>query len=278
MHGAHTLLRTALTATAAITVTTGAALALWVHVPGAAAEPPGAASVFLIQGVTGSSWAIGVDGEEVAEAGPKDVLGPYDWPAGTHTVTATDEQGEEVSAVVEVSAGENLDVVLHRPVDASAPPLFTTFENDLAPVKEGSGRLTVAHTAAAPPADIRVDGDVLLADVASAEEISTVVPQGVYPVDIVPTATDGPVVLGPVDLQVAGSALTRVFAIGVSADQSMDAVVQVLPLASTDASVPTSVPAGDGGSSPRLGASSAVWLLAGGTILIAAGGRRLRRG
>ncbi|WP_295659317.1 DUF4397 domain-containing protein [uncultured Nocardioides sp.] len=243
----------------------------------AAAEPAAASSVYLVQGVTGSSWSLSVDGEEVAEAEAKEVLGPYDWPAGTHTVTATDGDGEEVTATVEVSAGESLDVVLHRPVDPTGAPLFTTFENDLAPVKDGSGRLTVAHTAAAPPADIRVDGDVLLADVASAEEITTVVPTGVYPVDIVPTATEGPVVMGPVDLEVAEGALTRVFAIGVAADQTMDAVVQVLPLPKTDASAPTSVPAGDGSLASGSGTAPGAWLLAVGAVLLVVGGRRLRR-
>lgn len=267
----HTL-RPLLTAVAVLVVAT--------PVGSAQAEAAETASVFVIQGVTGSTWSITVDDEEITDdATAKDVLGPFDWTAGSHTVTATDQGGQEVTATVDVASGENLDVVLHRPVDPTGSPLFTTFENDLAPVKSGSGRLTVAHTAAAPPADIRVDGEVLLADVASAEEISTVVPKGVYPVDIVPTSTDGPVVLGPVDLQVTGSALTRVFAVGVAADATMDAVVQVLPLETTDATAPTSVPAGDGSSAlatPVI-ARPGAWFVLGGILLVAMGVRRLRQ-
>ncbi|MBA3782157.1 MAG: DUF4397 domain-containing protein [Nocardioides sp.] len=269
--------RPLLAAVAVVAVAVAVASPVW---SAAASASPGA-SVYVIQGIVGSKWSITVDDDEIANyTRAKDILGPFEWAAGTHVVTATDEDGQEVTASVDVAAGENVDVVLHRPADPTGAPLFTTFENDLDPVKTGSGRLTVAHTAVAPPADIRVNGKVLLADVASAEEISTVVPSGVYPVDIVPAATQGPVVLGPVDLEVAGSALTRVFAFGVAADQTMDAVVQVLPLTGTDATVPTSVPAGDGSSSAStrpIVAMPGAWLVLGGALLLAAGARRLRR-
>ncbi|WP_426244237.1 DUF4397 domain-containing protein [Nocardioides sp. LHG3406-4] len=276
--------RRILTALAVAVVATTVSAPVSAAPSAAGGSAPPAASVFVIQGVTGSTWSITLDDEELsAAAGPKDILGPVKLAAGSHTVTATDPGGAEVTATVEVESGESLDVVLHRPVDPTGRPLFTTFENDLAPVKAGSGRVTVAHTASAPPADIRVNGEVLLADVASAEEITAVVPTGVYPVDIVPAATDGPVVLGPVDLEVAGSALTRVFAVGVAADQTMDAIVQVLPVQSTDATVPTSVPAGDGSMAAAADATSpivtrpGVWLLLGGAALVALGMRRLRR-
>ena len=179
-----------------------------------AAKP---ASVYVIQGVQGATWTLSVDDEEVAADAPdKEIVGPLALMPGSHTVTATGPGGAEVSADLTVEAGASVDVVLHRPVDPTADPLFTSFVNDLSPVKAGSGRVTVAHTAVAPPADIRVNGEVLLADVASAEEITAVVPAGVYPIEVVPAATDGPAVLGPVDLPIDGGNLTRVFAIGVA--------------------------------------------------------------
>jgi hypothetical protein len=89
--------------------------------------------------------------------------------------------------------------------------------------------------------------------VANGEELTLTVPSGTYPVDIVPTAATAPVVLGPVDLPVAASALTRVFAIGVAATGSMDAVVQVLPVASRGSgSTVSKVDAGDGGQAQAL--------------------------
>ena len=210
-----------------------------------AAKP---ASVYVIQGVQGATWTLTVDDEEVATDAPdKEIVGPLALMPGSHTVTATGPGGAEVSADLTVEAGASVDVVLHRPVDPTADPLFTSFVNDLSPVKAGSGRVTVAHTAVAPPADIRVNGEVLLADVASAEEITAVVPAGVYPIEVVPAATDGPAILGPVDLPIDGGKLTRVFAIGVASERTMDAVVQVLPVPVADATAPSDVPAGDGG-------------------------------
>ncbi|MEO5854258.1 MAG: DUF4397 domain-containing protein [Nocardioides sp.] len=249
--------------------------------PSAAASP---AAVYLIQGVEGATWSLTVDDEEVAaDASDKEIVGPLELMPGTHTVTASGAGGLEITADLSVEAGVSMDVVLHRPVDPTADPMFTSFTNDLSPVKAGSGRLSVAHTAVAPPADIRVDGEVLLADVASAEEITTTVPAGVYLVDVVPAATDGPTVLGPVDLPVAGGKLTRVFAIGVASERTMDAVVQVLRVPVLDATTPRDVPAGDGGQGERLfgvpvGSAHPVGLvlLVAGMALAAAGLRILR--
>jgi hypothetical protein len=235
-----------------------AAVALVVSlVPGAlvvggaagAEAPAAAAEVYLVQGVAETSWTLSVDGREVAaDAAGKEVVGPLRLERGSHQVVAVGPGGDEVGAEVEVDAAESVDVVLHRPVDRAGEPLFTVFRNDVSPVNDGTARLTVAHTAVAPPADIRVNGEVLLADVASAEQVSTIVPGGTYPVEVVPSATDGPAVLGPVDLPVEAGTLTRVFAIGVAEERNMDAVVQVLPLGVHDATAPDDVPAGDGSS------------------------------
>jgi hypothetical protein len=212
------------------------------------------ATLYLVQGVDAATMSLAVDGRVVVkEAVEKTVAGPYRLTPGSHTVTATPTSGPPVSATLALKAGESVDAVLHRQVDASKQPVFTAYPNDLTAVTEGSGRLTVAHTAAVGPADIRVKGKVLFANVANGEELTLTVPSGTYPVDIVPTAATAPVVLGPVDLPVAASALTRVFAIGVAATGSMDAVVQDLPVASRGSgSTVSKVDAGDGGQAQAL--------------------------
>ena len=94
---------------------------------------------------------------------------------------------------------------------------------------------------------------MLFSNVANGEQLTLTVPRGSYPVDIVPTATSGPVVFGPVDLPVAAASLTRVFAIGVAATSSMDAVVQVLPIATRGSGADVSrVDAGTGGQAQSL--------------------------
>lgn len=222
---------------------------------GAADAAPGDGRLYLIQGVTKTSWTFELDGEVVSrDAAAKDVIGPLDLAPGTHRLTAVSGD-QRIEASLDVPAGASMDAVLHRPVSADGEPLFTTFENDLKPVPADQGRLTVAHTAAVGPADIRVDGEVLFSDVASGDELTVTVPGDTYPVDIVPAAAKGPAVLGPVDLPVEPGALTRVFAIGVAADRSMDAVVQVIDLDQSDSGTagadgtgpPSSIAAGTGG-------------------------------
>ncbi len=237
---------------AAVALTGGvaAASASIAAAPQARPAATATAAVFLIQGVDATTMTLSVDGKAVSPAAKaKTVVGPLHLAPGRHVVSAErDSGGGPVQAAFTVAAGSSTDLVLHRQADATKPPVFTTFANDLSPVTAGSGRLTVAHTAAVGPADIRVKGKVLFANVANGEQLTLTVPAGTYPVDIVPTATDGPVVFGPADVPVAKSSLTRVFAIGVAETGSMDAVVQVLPIAMRGSGAdPQRVEAGSGG-------------------------------
>lgn len=238
---------------------TGAALCLGASAAwgsGAAAGTPAAtgnATIFVVQGVDGATMDISVDGREVAtRAKAKTIVGPLSVAPGRHVVQAEGAAGP-VQGTLAVTAGSSTDVVVHRPVEANRPPVITVYPNDLSPVSSGSGRLTVAHDAAVGPADIRVNGDVLFENIANGEQLTLVVPAGTYSVDIVPTAATSPVVLGPVDLPVAKASLTRVFAIGVAATGSMDAVVHVLPTGTRGSgATPSGVDAGDGGQAQAL--------------------------
>lgn len=259
-------------------------LAAGVGVVALLGAPSGAASpaprsggeVYLVQGVVGTSWDLEVDGRQVAGAvGGKEVVGPLDLDAGPHRVEAT-SGGTTVTGTVDVTAGSSQDVVIHLPVDASDDPVVTAFENDLRGVPAGRSRLSIAHTAAVGPADIKVDGDVLFADVASGEELTVVVPATTYRVAVVPAATDDPPVLGPVDLPVRAGTYTRVFAIGVAARGTMDAVVHELPVGERgSAAAPGSIPGGNGGQHAAQGAPT-VPVLAGVGVLALVGALLVR--
>lgn len=220
-----------------------------------AAAEAGTAKVYIVQGVADSSMAISVDGKTVAaDAAAKTIVGPLELAAGAHTVTARNAAGTAtVTSTVTVKAGESVDTVVHRQVDPSKPPVVTTYINDLSSVTAGSGRLVVAHTAAVGPADIRVKDKVLFSNIANGEALTLTVPASTYPVEIVPTTATGPVVFGPAQLPVAQQTLTRVFAIGVAATKSMDAVVQTIPIDTRGAgTTPDVVNAGDGGQAESL--------------------------
>jgi hypothetical protein len=202
--------------------------------------------VFVIQGVPGASVDVSIDGKTIdtgAEA--KAILGPMSLTDGKHTVTFASNQWT-VTSSFQVHA-RSTDIVLHWPAEIGPKPETTVFKNDIAPVSTGKGRLTVAHTAVVPPADVRVDQKVLFSNIANGEFITAQVPAGTYSVDIVPTGQDTDPLLGPVDLPVKGGVLTRVFAIGQPTNGSMDAIVQVLPLRQTGSKAPHQVNAGSAG-------------------------------
>jgi hypothetical protein len=213
----------------------------------------GTATLYVIQGVDGAAMDLSVDGKVVAAgAASKTVAGPLSLKAGQHVMQAAGPAGP-VQATLTLAAGSSTDAIVHRRVDPNQPPIITIFPNDLSAVSSGSGRVTVAHVAAVGPADIRVNGKVLFANVANGEQLTLVVPSDTYSVDIVPTAASSPVVFGPANLPVKAASLTRVFAIGVAATNSMDAVVQVLPVSTRGTgNDPSAVDAGDGGQAQAL--------------------------
>ena len=202
--------------------------------------------VYVIQGVPGASFDISVDGETVGTAvEPKEIVGPLDLAPGQHEIEFNSDS---------VSLGQSfdvshpsVDVIVHWPADAAEDPEITVFDNDVKPIAAGKGRLTVAHTAVVPPADILAGGEVLFSNIANGEFVTAEVPADTYSVSVVPTGETSDALLGPVDLPVAAGALTRVFAIGEPTDNSMDAVVQVLPLAKGGSDAPGSVDAGEAG-------------------------------
>jgi hypothetical protein len=201
--------------------------------------------VFVLQGVPGTTVDVSVDGRQVKSGlEAKGVVGPLSLSSGKHTMTFA-ASGWTVRSMVTVSHASS-DVVLHWPADKTKKPVVTVYGNDLAPVGADKARLTVAHTAVVPPADIRVDNKVLFANIANGEFVTAEVPGGTYSVEVVPTGETDPL-LGPVRLPVEAGRLTRVFAIGQPSNGSMDAIVQVLPLATSGSAAPASVDAGSAG-------------------------------
>jgi hypothetical protein len=224
------------------------ALALPVVGASSASAVGGKGEVYVVQGIVGQLLDVSVDGKKVLSgAKPKTIVGPLSLAPGTHRISL-DHGAKSVAATrFTIGAGQSVDAVAHLRSDATMGATITAFRNNLAPVAPGKLRLAVAHTAAAPPADIRVDGQVLFSNVASGDTLTEVVPAATYKVAIVPAATDGQAILGPVRLRLKQATLTRVFAIGNVATGSMDAVVHSLPIKISGASVPRSVQTGDGG-------------------------------
>jgi uncharacterized protein DUF4397 len=208
-------------------------------------EPPQHDQLFLVQATPGAHVEVSLDGSVVARDVPaKDIIGPLRISPGNHVVRF--DSGTWVVTASFTIAKPSTDVVLHRSAFAKPKPVVTVFDNDVTPVAPGKGRLVIAHTAVVPPADVRVDGQVLFSNIANGEFIGAVVPAKTYSADIVPTGQDDPL-FGPVDVSVKAAALTRVFAIGQPTNGGMDAIVQVLPLRSSGSAQPQHVNTGSAG-------------------------------
>jgi hypothetical protein len=215
---------------------------------GTASAASGTGTIYVVHGIEGRTLDLFVDGENIcptAEEGT--VVGPKKLAAGQHTVSIKDGATTVTEASFDLGSGANLDLVAHLRADSAMTPTVTVFPNDLAPVPPGKGRLVVAHVAAAPPADARVDGEVLFRNIANGESLTLVVPAKKYSVDVVATGTDGPVIGGPATASVQAGALNRVFVYGSTAGAGLKTLSQVIKVPVEGAAAPSSVPTGDGG-------------------------------
>jgi hypothetical protein len=225
----------------------GAAAATLLPTASAGGTTRPAARVYLVHAIPGLSADVLLDGHPIARtARPETVVGPLSVPAGQHVISLEGAGRSLTRARFTATAGQSIDLVAQRSADKARTPQLVVFRNDLQPVGPGKGRLVVAHTAAAPPADVRVDGKTLLRDVAPGEALSLLVPARSYAVEVLGSQGSGSI-LAPVRVSVRAGTLTRVFAVGDPSDGTVDAVVQVLPVPVVGAGHPRAVPTGNGG-------------------------------
>jgi len=208
------------------------------------------ARVYIVQGLPGRALDVAVDGKQVAsgvEAAA--IAGPYAVKAGSRKITFSENGDVVLERSFSVTAKSSWDVVVHLPENSADDPAVTVFRNDVSPVPRGKASLVVAHTATVPPADIRVNGDVLFENIGNGESLKLTVPVATYEVAIVPTGETEPVVLGPLELTVKGGAVNRVYAIGDPGKKTMNVAVHVIPTASSGSGQPSDVNTGFGGQS-----------------------------
>jgi len=230
-----------------VAVLAAAALAL----AGTAITPSFAADdgkVYLIQGLPNQVVDVAINGKQVAsDLKTAAVVGPFEVKGGESTVTVSAQGKVLLQRKVSVKPRGSSDVVVHLPAKGTGDATITSYRNDLWSVPKDKAALTVAHTAAVPAADIRVNGKVLFADISNGESLSLVVPVATYQVGIVPTGKTSPYYFGPVDLTVQGGALNRVYAIGDPSKKTMNVAVHVLTAASMGSARPSKVNTGTGG-------------------------------
>jgi hypothetical protein len=240
-------IRTVIPLTLAVTVA-GAPAVLAVPADAAASG-----SVYVVQGLPGRSLDITIDGRTVATGVQgAEVVGPFGVASGQRMITARQGGKVVISRQLTVGSGANLDAVIHQPVSPTGAPVLTSYANKLNSIPKDKAALRVAHDAAVGPADIRVNGKVLFANVANGESLDVVVPAATYSVEIVPAGASSPVVLGPLDLPAKAGYLTRVFAIGDPNTKTMKVALGTIKLPQSGSGKPGEVNTGTGGQAAEL--------------------------
>jgi uncharacterized protein DUF4397 len=217
------------------------------------ADAAASGSVYVVQGLPGRTLDISIDGRTVATGVQgAQVVGPFGVAAGKRMITARQGGKVVIQRQVTVGSGGNLDAVIHQPVSPTGAPVLTSYANKLNAIPKDKAAVRVAHDAAVGPADIRVNGKVLFANVANGESLDVVVPAATYSVEIVPAGASSPVVLGPLDLPAKAGYLTRVFAIGDPNTKTMKVALGTIKLPQSGSGKPGQVNTGTGGQAAEL--------------------------
>jgi hypothetical protein len=204
--------------------------------------------VFIVQGLPGKSLDVEIDGKSVA-SGVKtaEVAGPFKVKPGKNTVTFNENGSQVLENSFSIKEGGKADIVAHLPASSSDEPLVTVYKYNDIKLPKGKAWLAVSHTAAVPPADIQVNGQVLFANIANGESLDLTVPVATYKVAIVKAGKEKPVYFGPVSLTVKGGALNLVYALGDPEKKTMNVAVHVLTAGKTGSDKPSEVDTGTGG-------------------------------
>lgn len=272
--------------TALLSVTALMALPVALATPASASQAQQQATVSVLHAVPGLTVDVYANGEElIPDFAPGTLTDPLTLPAGSYDLQVfadgdnPDNADPAIEAQgVEVPAGANATVVAH--LDADGNPTLTPFVNDVSATAAGEARLVVRHTAAAPPVDVRADGEVLFPDLANPDEASGDVPAGSYSADVTLAGEDA-AVLGPTDVQLSEGTATIVYAWGSAEEGNLDLAVQTIDGLHSS---PSGVPGGETGAAASgdeaplwalgLGAASLLALGLAGTRLVPARARR----
>jgi hypothetical protein len=192
--------------------------AMIVSTLGAGSAAAADASLNVVHGIPGVDVDVCVNGAvAIADFNPGDVVTDVALPSGSYDVkiiaaggACTDAAILEANGLV-LTSGGNYTAIAY--LKANGDPTLGMFENNVKPVKKGSARLTVRHTAAAPEVDVWANGSVLLNDVPNGASATLAVPKGVYAAWVSLPGEYQPVI-GPEVLKLKSGSAYQVYAWG----------------------------------------------------------------
>lgn len=208
------------------------AVALLMLLAPAAGAQESNGTVTVVHGVPGATVDVYVNGDATLEGfEPGTVTDPLDLPAGSYDVeifeAGADPDADDpiISGSADLEAGANVSLVAH--LDADGAPTLGVFANDTSALDAGQARVTVRHTAAAPPVDVLADGDAVFTDVENGQEGTAELPAGAIEAAVALAGETDPVI-GPADLDLEEGVNTIVYAIGSADEGDLELLVQTI--------------------------------------------------
>jgi hypothetical protein len=192
----------------------------------------GIAQVSVFHGVPNTPVDVYVDNIRVLnDFQPGHFAGPYLLPSGTYklAITAADAPNDNnpVIGPVTVTFNRNTSYTVAAHLTAAGAPTASVFTNDLSATPNGSGRLIVRHTAAAPAVDVLAGGTPVIQGLTNPNQAALTVPVGTVNAAVALAGTTTPVI-GPAPVPVTNRTDTIVYAWGSASAGNLALAVQTL--------------------------------------------------
>jgi len=214
---------------------------------GATAAAAQAATVTVVHGIPGFRADVYVNGKITLkgfEAGT--MTNALNLPSGQYKLAirpAGAAASSKPALAGNLKLGRNTSASVVGHLSAKGTPMLSVYTNDVSRPAAGRTRLTVRHTADAPPVDIVVNGKPLFEGIRPPTQRERELPAGTYTVSVSLAGTDTNI-WGPSKLTLKAGSTNVVYAIGSQDDGTLDQLVQRF---SPSGFSPGSVPAGSAG-------------------------------
>ncbi len=200
---------------------------------GAQEQAGGDAALTVIHGVPGVTVDVCADGKAAVSGFTFTGQKSLSLPAGTYSLGIV-KTGQSctsanylVSASATLSGGENASVIAY--LNSSGKPALGLYQNSLAAVPSGQGRLVLSHNAAAPAVKVSAGGTTLASSLAPGDQAAVTVPAKTYSGVDVKVASSGAAALSGASVPVKADADTIVYVVG-SSSAKYSAIVQTVSL------------------------------------------------
>src|ERR1700759_3567107 len=209
---------------------------------GAQPAQSGDAALTVIHGVPGVTVDVCADGKAAISGFTFNSQKSLSLPTGRYSLGVV-KSGQSctsanylTSASATLSSGENASVIAY--LNSSGKPALGLYENSLAAVPSGQGRLVLSHNADAPTVKVTAGGTALASSLAPGAPAAGPVPAKTYSGVDVDVASSGAAALSGASVPVTAGADTIVYVVG-NSSAKYSAIVQTISLSGMPGSVVT---------------------------------------